>query len=161
MNSRTLSAVAAGVVLSVVLAGCGGTENPQSAGDSPSSGPTPSSMPTADQNVGATCAGVSVAMTSLSAAEQLIHIGDLSAEDREPVTRVVSASLFALASQPGIGLKTQLDVLIAAETPGGPPLVGTSFDADNADFQSALGELRDSCDANGTPLILWSAIEGG
>lgn len=158
MNStRTATSIVLALLAAFALTSCA---TPEGSGNPGPVNPSPSENGTSNA-VFAACGGMSTVVTALTGAEQLRYDGQFTDEDVALTTRIASTQLRSIAAQPGIGLKPELETLIAAESDVPPPAVGAAFDPDRPEFASALAVIRDACAANGTPLISWSAIAGG
>ncbi|HXH36967.1 MAG TPA: hypothetical protein VNJ54_21505 [Plantibacter sp.] len=149
---RRLAVVSAGVVLGVSLAGCTPASSPE---QTTTPGGSSSAVATAT-----TCGAVSVIFANLQSADSDFRAGRITEAEWVSMTNLAKTDLDGIHMFRDWGLQDELSGLTDYMTTSEALPSGAQFDSTTDEFGGLQNDVRDACEANGSPVTTF-ATSGG
>lgn len=149
---RRLAFVSTVIVLGVSLAGCTSSSSPEQTAK-----PGGSSSAVADAT---TCGTVSVVFANLQSADSDFRAGHITEAEWVAMTNLAKTDLDGIQMFPDWGLQDELRGLTDYMTTSEALLSGAQFDSTTDEFTALQNDVRDACEANGSPVTTF-ATSGG
>lgn len=149
---RRLAVVSTVIVLGVSLAGCTSASSPE---ETAKPGGSSSAVAAAT-----TCGAVSVIFANLQSADSDFRAGRITEAEWVSMTNLAKTDLDGIQMFPDWGLQDELKGLTDYMTTSEALPSGAQFDSTTDEFTGLLNDVRDACEANGSPVTAF-ATSGG
>ncbi|SMQ73312.1 hypothetical protein SAMN06295909_3285 [Plantibacter sp. VKM Ac-1784] len=149
---RCIAVVSAAVVLSVSIAGCTSSSSPEQTATAGGSGSAVAAA--------TTCGAVSVIFANLQSADSDFRAGRITEAEWVAMTNLAKTDLDGIRRFRDWGLQDELSGLTDYMTTHEALPSGARFDSTTDEFGGLQNDMRDACEANGSPVTTF-ATSGG
>lgn len=149
---RCIAVVSAVVVLGVSIAGCTSSSSPEQTAVADGSGSAVAAA--------TTCGAVSVIFANLQSADSDFRAGRITEAEWVAMTNLAKTDLDGIRRFRDWGLQDELSGLTDYMTTSEALPSGAQFDSTTDEFGGLQNDVRDACEANGSPVATF-ATSGG
>lgn len=149
---RCIAVVSAAVVLSVSIAGCTSSSSPEQTATAGGSGSAVAAA--------TTCGAVSVIFANLQSADSDFRAGRITEAEWVAMTNLAKTDLDGIRRFRAWGLQDELSGLTDYMTTSEALPSGAGFDSTTDEFGGLQNDVRDACEANGSPVTTFTTSGG-